>query len=296
MYQMNLTAIQAATVVASGAKTLSHAIVSALNTSDSIVPSQPPMGTLYSLNDGTHCVAAYNTSCDFGFYVVAPELLATFIEADDNRRKLEHLQLKFPMLELFLKGAMLCVSSGCGDHIEIESIAGNERFSTAVDELTAYQTRIERANCVYHHDPDNLTFAAIIEFSFGKVNVLEIKMQPLLPKVYSLLVHVKIANVGWVRLEAGDINIVWEIFRTVVMQQWEGATMKESDIVIELEHSWVAKTGAGKNRSYVVYEKTLTHSITDSAYPFDDAGKSLAIARAEYLNKRIDTNGRKWGN
>lgn len=220
MYQMNLTAIQAATVVASGAKTLSHAIVSALNTSDSIVPSQPPMGTLYSLNDGTHCVAAYNTSCEFGFYVVAPELLATFIEADDNRRKLEHLQLKFPMLELFLKGSMLCVSSGCGDHIEIESITG-ERFSTAVDELRAYQKRIERANCVYHHDPDNLTFAAIIEFSFGKVNVLEIEMQPLLPKVYSLLTHVKIANVGWVRLEAGDINIVWEIFRTVVMQQWE---------------------------------------------------------------------------
>jgi len=54
---------------------------------------------------------------------------------------------------------------------------------------------------------------------------------------------------------------------------------KETDIVHETEKTAILKL---KN-SYVVYRKKVTHMESDSAYPLDADGLSLAKARANYL-------------
>ena len=61
--------------------------------------------------------------------------------------------------------------------------------------------------------------------------------------------------------------------------------MRESDIVAESGHYWVYRDNARKR--YTVFVNGSTHSVSDSAYPLDDDGLSLALARMNYLsNKR----------
>lgn len=59
--------------------------------------------------------------------------------------------------------------------------------------------------------------------------------------------------------------------------------MKESDIKYEKGDYWVA---AVDKKQYTVYKSGITHSTSDSSYPFTDDGLSLAIARCNYLAKR----------
>lgn len=56
---------------------------------------------------------------------------------------------------------------------------------------------------------------------------------------------------------------------------------KESDIVYETPKSWVLK----EKDKYIVYKIGITHSVSDSAYKLDSDGLSIAIARANYLQK-----------
>lgn len=60
--------------------------------------------------------------------------------------------------------------------------------------------------------------------------------------------------------------------------------IKESDIVFEAESGkfWILKT----KKAHIVMRSGVTHSTSDSAYPPDESGKSLAIARCEYLERR----------
>lgn len=58
--------------------------------------------------------------------------------------------------------------------------------------------------------------------------------------------------------------------------------MRESDIIHESGGYWVGR----ENNGYVVYKTGLTHSTADSTYPLTDDGKSIAIARCDYLAKR----------
>lgn len=60
------------------------------------------------------------------------------------------------------------------------------------------------------------------------------------------------------------------------------AKLREKDIKHEIGDFWVADEGD----SYVVYKQGGTHSASDSAYPHDEDGLSIAIARANYLAKR----------
>lgn len=60
---------------------------------------------------------------------------------------------------------------------------------------------------------------------------------------------------------------------------------KETDIKHEAGKYWVLDT----KRDYSVMVTGSTHSVTDSAYSRDNDGLSLAIARANYLNKRSTT-------
>ncbi len=59
--------------------------------------------------------------------------------------------------------------------------------------------------------------------------------------------------------------------------------MKESDIVHEAGPYWVAR----QKGAYVVFHAGATHSVSDSAYLPDADGLSLAIARCDYLAKRL---------
>lgn len=59
--------------------------------------------------------------------------------------------------------------------------------------------------------------------------------------------------------------------------------MRESDIIFESGRVWV---GIARN-TYTVYRMGLTHSTPDSSYPLTEDGKSIAIARAEYLAPRV---------
>lgn len=58
---------------------------------------------------------------------------------------------------------------------------------------------------------------------------------------------------------------------------------KESDIMHENGKAWVLRDRGQK--AYAVCISGVTHSVTDSAYPMDDDGLSLAIARCNYLAK-----------
>ena len=68
----------------------------------------------------------------------------------------------------------------------------------------------------------------------------------------------------------------------------KGATMRESDIMHEVGNYWVAR----ESRAYVVYKIGVTHSTSDSAYARTPDGLSIAIARANYLAKALDTSRR----
>lgn len=57
--------------------------------------------------------------------------------------------------------------------------------------------------------------------------------------------------------------------------------MTESDIIHENGAYWVART----KDAYTVYKTGLTHSTADSSYPRTDDGKSIAVARCDYLAK-----------
>lgn len=60
--------------------------------------------------------------------------------------------------------------------------------------------------------------------------------------------------------------------------------MRESDIVHEAGNYWVCR----EPRAYTVYcANPLHYSVADSSYRKDADGLSLAIARCNYLAKRL---------
>lgn len=65
--------------------------------------------------------------------------------------------------------------------------------------------------------------------------------------------------------------------------------MKEHDIIHENGRFCVYRN-RGKNNvanAYTVYAQGLTHSVPDSSYAPTEDGKSLAIARCDYLAKQF---------
>ena len=62
--------------------------------------------------------------------------------------------------------------------------------------------------------------------------------------------------------------------------------MRESEIIFETKFVWVHQDK--QRNAYVVYRSGLTHSISDSAYLMTEDGKSIAIARAQYLSKQAE--------
>lgn len=56
----------------------------------------------------------------------------------------------------------------------------------------------------------------------------------------------------------------------------------EENIILENGDYWVYR----ENKAYVVYKTGLTHSTSDSAFALTENGKSIAIARCNYLAKR----------
>lgn len=61
--------------------------------------------------------------------------------------------------------------------------------------------------------------------------------------------------------------------------------MRESDIIHENPKAWVYKDS--KRKCYTVMQVGLTHSTSDSSYPLTDDGLSIAIARADYFNRKV---------
>jgi len=59
--------------------------------------------------------------------------------------------------------------------------------------------------------------------------------------------------------------------------------MKESQIVFDSGHFWVWKGP----ESYTVYKTGPVYSTPDSSYAPTPDGLSIAIARAEYLTKKV---------
>ena len=59
--------------------------------------------------------------------------------------------------------------------------------------------------------------------------------------------------------------------------------LSEKDIVHDRLTHWVLKA----DNQYTVYKTGLTHSESDSSYPLTQDGLSLAIARCNYLAKRM---------
>lgn len=62
--------------------------------------------------------------------------------------------------------------------------------------------------------------------------------------------------------------------------------MTERDIIHERGEFWVGRTRSPA--SFTVYRSASLVSIPDSSYPADDGGKSLAIARCDYLGREVD--------
>lgn len=64
------------------------------------------------------------------------------------------------------------------------------------------------------------------------------------------------------------------------------ARVKETDIVYETKNgkAWILIDK--KNACYIVFESGLTHSVSDSAYPLNDDGLSIAKVRANYLSNK----------
>ena len=63
-------------------------------------------------------------------------------------------------------------------------------------------------------------------------------------------------------------------------------TYKEKDIAHETASTWVLKNT--EQGCYTVFIIGVSVSTSDSAYPLTDDGLSIAIARANYLAKRIE--------
>lgn len=63
--------------------------------------------------------------------------------------------------------------------------------------------------------------------------------------------------------------------------------MKESDIVAEAGNYWVYKDKRGY---HVMRPYHAVASITDSSYPLTNDGKSIALARMNYLYNRGGTH------
>jgi len=59
---------------------------------------------------------------------------------------------------------------------------------------------------------------------------------------------------------------------------------KESNIVHDRQTHWVCRDKA--HSRYTVYVVGVTHSVSDSSYPLTEGGRSIAIARCDYLAKR----------
>lgn len=59
-------------------------------------------------------------------------------------------------------------------------------------------------------------------------------------------------------------------------------TYRERDIAYENGRAWVLK----ERDRYTVFVSGTTHSTSDSAYPLDDDGFSIAKARCDYLAGR----------
>lgn len=57
----------------------------------------------------------------------------------------------------------------------------------------------------------------------------------------------------------------------------------EQDIAYETPKSWVLRDK--KRDCYTVFRVGVTHSESDSSYPLDDDGLSIAKAYADYINK-----------
>lgn len=58
---------------------------------------------------------------------------------------------------------------------------------------------------------------------------------------------------------------------------------KEKDIKHEAGRAWVLDTG----KAYAVMVARVTHSTSDSAYERTPDGLSIAVARCDYLGKRL---------
>ena len=63
--------------------------------------------------------------------------------------------------------------------------------------------------------------------------------------------------------------------------------LRESDIAHDTGCYWVGKIDS----AYTVYAHGVTHSKADSSYPQSADGLSIAIARANYLTKRMTGKG-----
>jgi len=61
--------------------------------------------------------------------------------------------------------------------------------------------------------------------------------------------------------------------------------LKSHGIVQSFDYAWIHRDR--RQARYVVYRNTITHSESDSAYPLDDNGLSLAMVRAKYISGRI---------
>lgn len=60
--------------------------------------------------------------------------------------------------------------------------------------------------------------------------------------------------------------------------------MKANEIVYETNKAWVKRDK--KRNCYTVFRIGLTHSVSDSAYPLNDDGLSIAKARADYFSRK----------
>jgi hypothetical protein len=68
---------------------------------------------------------------------------------------------------------------------------------------------------------------------------------------------------------------------------------KEIDIIEENLTAWVYRDT--KNKRYTVFVFGVTHSTSDSSYPLDTDGLSLAVYRMKYLHKRkLSKNNLIW--
>lgn len=62
--------------------------------------------------------------------------------------------------------------------------------------------------------------------------------------------------------------------------------LREKDIVHENGNYWVLDDQRARPKAYVVFKVGVTHSVSDSAYQHDADGRSIAIARCDYLAGR----------